>query len=542
MRFHIIMKGTTFFKRRGIVSFSFAEVSRAHQEFIQNMLQSIEQQLHPSSKEDAELVTRAMFSVRNQAVKIRNYSAFTQTLTCQIQDVRTAEVTVYFSRNQMSCSCPQQNICRHQLAVIFKLSQYFLSLQEWASKWRAKKTVPLQVLAEERSPESWQHMVDEVMNYTFKDKRPIDGYLIASLMDNSRLKIQRQRPFEREWQHLFDLYTEVAMLKRLFEHSIETDMPLQGNYYGYFLDNAFDRIWHAMDELNSTKRLFATEPFIDALQHNVRAIALMRKGSPQRRLILYMSFWENLFNDKKRILKEYKLLEKLDSTNTDLEIVALQVVLFILLDLTSSVEHAVKSMNRTNIYFFLETAKFAIKQENVAHAELILKNALPLLQPLVQEDLSPVMRQNYTRTLDALYSHIKLTEDEEMMLFAAFGKYGIGSFSDYLLRNERYQEWIALHQLYPSSIPYLDQCGLKDIVAIIPEATLPLYHFYAMDEIKQKSRQNYKQAVRIWRAMKSAAKKSGKLDYFATYMEHVQQQFKRLRALQEEINKSNLLT
>jgi hypothetical protein len=535
------MKGTTFL-RRGILSLTFAEVSRAHQEYIQMMLQSFEQQLLPSSKEDSELVTRAMFSVRNQAVKLRNYSAFTQTLTCQIQDVRTAEVTIHFSRKQISCSCPQRTVCRHQLAVIFKLAQYFMSLQEWASKWRAKKTVPLQVLAEERSPESWQRMVDEVMNYTFKDSRPIDSYLIASLMDNSRLKIQRQRPFEREWQDLFDLYMEVAMLKRLYEHSLETNMPLQGNYYAYYLDNTMDRMGRAMDELNGTKRLFATEPFIDALQDNVRAIALMKKGSPHRRLVLYMNFWQNLFNDKQRILKEYKLLEKLESTETDLEIITLQMVLFIILDLPASVENALNAMNRTNIQFFIEVARFAVKQENVTHAELILKKALPLLQPFIQEDLAPVTRQNFTRSLDALYSHIQLTEEEEMTLFAAFGKYGISSYSDYLLRNERYQEWIALHQLYPSSISYLDQCGLKDIVAINPEATLPIYHYYAMDEIKQKSRQNYKQAVRIWRAMKAAAKKCGKLDYFASYMDHVQQQFKRLRALQEEINKSNLLT
>ena len=524
------------------MSFTFAEVSRAHQEYIQMMLQSLEQQLLPSSKEDSELVTRALFSVRNQAVKMRNYSAFTKVLSCQIQDVRTAEVTIHFSRKQISCSCPQQTICRHQLAVIFKLAQYFMSLQEWASKWRAKKTVPLQSLAEERSPESWQRMVDEVMNYTFKDKKAIDGFLIASLMDNSRLKLQRQRPFEREWQDLFDLYIEVAMLKRLYEHSLETNMPLQGNYYGYYLDNTLDRMWRAMDELSGTKRLFATEPFIDALQDNVRAIALMEKGSPHRRLVLYMNFWQNLFNDKQRILKEYKLLEKLSSTNTDLEIVTLQMVLFILLDLTSSVDNATKALNRSNMLFFIEVARFAVKQGNIMHAELILKKALPLLQPFIQEDLAPVMRQNFTRSLDTLYSHLSLTEEEELMLFAAFGKYGISSYSDYLLRNERYHEWIALHQLYPSSISYLDQCGLKDIVAILPEATLPLYHYYAMDEIKQKSRQNYKQAVRIWRAMKSAAKKCGKLDYFATYMEHVQQQFKRLRALQEEINKSNLLT
>ena len=73
-----------------------------------------------------------------------------------------------------------------------------------------------------------------------------------------------------------------------------------------------------------------------------------------------------------------------------------------------------------------------------------------------------------------------------------------------------------------------------------PAATLPLYHHYAMEEIRQKSRMNYKQAVRLWKAMKSAAKKAGKTAYFEQYIETVRMQFKRLRALQEELDKAQL--
>lgn len=90
------------------MSSSFSEVAHSHQDFIGKTLQRFEQQLHPSVNEDAELVTRAMFSVRNQAIKLRTYSAFNQILVCQIQDVRTTEVTISFTQQQISCTCPQK--------------------------------------------------------------------------------------------------------------------------------------------------------------------------------------------------------------------------------------------------------------------------------------------------------------------------------------------------------------------------------------------------------------------------------------------------
>ena len=523
------------------MSLTFSEVAHSHKDFIQDILKTFEVQLHPSATEDSELVTRAMFSVRNQAIKLRNYSAFTQILVCQIQDVRMAEVTIHFPQKQISCSCPQKNLCRHQLAVIFKLSQYFISLQDWANKWRSKKTIPLQTLAAERSPASWQRMADEVLNYTFKDNRPIESFLISSLLENARLKLQRQRPFEQEWQELFDLYMEVAMMKRLLEHALDTSMTMDNNYFVYFLENSLGRIQRSIDALSKSPHLFATEPFFDALQNNVRTILLLEKGVPQFRLMLYLLFWTKLFVDQKRLTLELSTLENIQDVVSDIDLDVVKSLFYIFLRATTPLEKTIEKMQLHNVEAFIEVAHFTMTKGFDDEATLILKKAIPFLQDYIQDGLSPVRRQKATRKLDYLYEQLKLTEEEELALYASFGKYGIESFSEYLLRHKRYHEWIALHQLHPSSIPYLDQCGLKEVIAHAPEAALPLYHYYAMDEISQKSRQNYKQAVRIWRAMKSAAKKCGKLDYFESYLEAIQQQFKRLRALQEEIGKSNLM-
>lgn len=522
------------------MSSSFSDVAHSHKEFIEKTLQRFEEQLHPSANEDAELVTRAMFSVRNQAIKLRSYSAFTQLLVCQIQDVRTTEVTISFTQQQISCTCPQKQLCRHQLSVIFKLSQYFISLQDWLAKWRAKKTVQLHTLASERSPESWQRMADEVLNYTFKDQRPIDGFFISSLLENARLKLQRQRPFEQEWQQLFDLYMEVALMKRLLQHAMKTGMTMNTNYIHYYLENALNRMGVAIDHISKTTRLFAAEPFFDALQLMVRDILLLEKGAAHFRLALYLQFWTKLFTEQKRLTAELAILEKTNAP-VDIDLSVVKALFYIILRAITPLERTLQEMSLENVESFIEVAQQSLEKGYLAEASMILKQAIPFLQPFIQEQLSPVRRQQYTRKLVVLYEQIELTEAEELSLYTAFGKYGIEAFSDYLLRLARYREWVALHQLYPTSIAYLEQSGLKSVVAHAPEVALPLYHYYAMEEINQKSRYNYKQAVRIWRAMKSAAKKAGKLDYFESYINAMQQQFKRLRALQEEITKSNLI-
>lgn len=521
---------------------SISEIARDHQAFILRELEKYEQQLHPSSSEDEELVRRAVFSVRNRSVLFEQFIPFSSVLTATVQDVRAAEVVVDFRRERITCSCPQTQVCRHKVGVLLAMYQYFGSVQDWSSAWRAKKSVQLSTLAEERSPESWQRLVDEVLGHLMKEDRRIESYLISSLVDAARTKLRRHLPFEREWQPLYKLFTEVAMLNTVWTHLNKTNSPVSSDYFEYFVDKTAELISSHITEVESRSKLFATDPFYDALQHMIRTLLVQEKGVPMLRLNLYLLFWEHIFTEHKHIDIELAAFQEMQPVETDIQLEVIPTICYVLLKDEERMQHVLETVGPTNINTFVAIARFAQKQSFPRGAELILKAILPYLAAFIQETLQPMRRQLFTRTVDALYAEVDLTEDEELMLYSAFGKYGIRPFSDYLIRKERFTDWAALHQLYPSSISHLEACGLKIVLKEAPEVTLPLYHHYAMDEVSQKSRLNYKQAVRIWRSMKSAAKKAGKMTFWQDYIQAIRQNYKRLRALQEEIDKSNLLT
>jgi uncharacterized Zn finger protein len=69
---------------------------------------------------------------------------------------------------------------------------------------------------------------------------------------------------------------------------------------------------------------------------------------------------------------------------------------------------------------------------------------------------------------------------------------------------------------------------------------LSIYHHFAMEELNQKSRMNYKQAVKLWKSMRNASKKAGRSSFFEEYIRVIRTENKRLRALQEELDKGNL--
>ena len=520
---------------------SISEIARDNRAFIYDTLEQYEQQLQPSSSEDEELVRRAVFSVRNKSVLFERFIPFSAVLNTIVQDVRAAEVTVDFKRDRITCSCMQKDLCRHKVGVMLALYQYFGSVQDWSSKWRAKKSVQLNTLAEERSPESWQRMVDEVLGHLLKDDRRIESYLLASLVDAARVKLRRHMPFEREWQPLFKLFIEMAMLNKVWIHLIKTNSPMQSDYFQYFVDKTSDTIEEHIKELQATPRLFSMDPFYDKLQEMARDLVLQEQGMPHLRLNIYLIFWAQVFTENKRIEVELAALDALPSINTDVDVRTLKAPFYVLLKDDAALQQVLTLVSPHTIDTFVAIARFAKQQAFPTAASQILRALLPYLQEFIQETLPPMRRQLFTRLIDTLFTTVDLTEEEELLLYSAYGKHGVQPFSDYLIRQERFADWAALHQLYPSSIAHLDAYGLKKVVANAPEVTLPLYHYYAMDEIRQKSRMNYKQAVRIWRSMKSASKKAGKMSFWEDYIQTVRQQYKRLRALQEEIDKSNLL-
>lgn len=515
------------------MALTLADIAFRHSTFIRAQLKHMEHALQPSSVEDEELVRRAVFSVRNKAVLFERYNAERAQLLIVVQDVRPAEVTVQLAQETIHCTCPQTTVCRHQLGVILSLYQYLDSVQEWASKWRAQKNVHLQALATERSPENWLQIVEEIVRHALPSGQRIESYMLATTTENIQTKIQRYLPLEREWQALFKVFMEVAVLNKLWQHLNDTQSKINNFHFEAFMRQRTDRIDHYVVELRARTRLFATDPFYDALQEQVRLL-LTHDGQEMVRFELYAQFWLGVFQDKARMQEELKQLEQMENLTPPLAVCGTFFAL--LLKDEQLLALALEQFTPAYSQFYL-----LIAEASGEACPALLYKMLPHLKHFIETELVAHERVKFIKNAQKLYREMALSDEDAAMLYQSFGHHGVQPYAEFLLLNDRYDEWVALQQMFPSSIAYLEARGLKIVAKNAPEKLLPLYHFYAQQELRQKSRQHYKQAIRIWRSMKTAAKRAGKSTYFTNYMETVRKQYKRLRALQEELDKSNLL-
>lgn len=512
-----------------------ANLAKEQEEFIRETLNSIEIELHPSVTEDEEMVRRALFAVRNQSVQFLRYISVFSILTTSVQDVRPTEVTIDFRSHSITCTCPQKGWCRHKLSVILSLYQYIDSVQEWVASWRGKKSVDLQALANVRTPENWLRMVDEVLGHYLDVNNEIPSFLYLNIAENALEKLNKQMPFEREWQPIYRLFMELAVLNKFWIHLMKCDSSVDTDFFQHFFDKRFQSIQNIIHEVAGKSRLFATDPFFDAMQQMIRELLLKRNGHLGRRMNLYLLFWDEVFVEKRRAMEELQLLQ-------DLELATIPEVFnvfYIILKNYDALEENMENVNYEHLDMYLGLAKFSYSKHDDRAGTIILRAILPHLHQFLSS-IQPAFRSYIVKSIYSLYENMNLSEEEELILYSSFGKDGVQPYSSYLLKKRRYDEWVALHQMYPSSIAHLENYGLKEVLEEAPEVTLPLFHYYAMEEVSQKSRLNYKQAVRIWKKMKIAAKKAGKMNYWSDYIHSIRDQYKRLRALQEELEKGNL--
>lgn len=524
------------------MSLSIAEIARMHKNFILKQIHAFEEQLLPSSEEDQELVRRAVFSVRNKSVIFERYVPFSTNLYAIVQDVKSPQVIIEFSNEKISCSCPVQGVCRHELAVLLALFQYFDSVQDWASNWRAKKNVQLEMLATDRSPQNWRLIIDEVMQPHIANGKRIEGYAIMTVVEMARTRLNRYMPYEREWVPIYRLFCELGIFNHILRQSTANQYQdsNQSYYMQYYADKAVERISTLVDELSAQSRLFAIDPFYDELQTMVFELLTQNTRFASLQIDLYLQFWKQLFAQPARIHAELEKLQALEASDEDLvQIHPVQAVFYMLIKDMPAIDSLLKTIDPREIELYLIAVEHANRLNQHEVATKIMRAILPYLQDFLNHTLPPMQRQQFAYRIDQLFEHVTLSEQEELLLYASLGKYGLQPFSSYLIRNNRFDEWVALHQLNPSSMSYLETCGLKTVLAKAPAAVLPLYHHYAMEELRQKSRVNYKQAVRIWKSMRNAAKKAGKTTYFEDYMYTIRTENKRLRALQEELDKGN---
>lgn len=515
-----------------LLTHSLFNIAVRYQSQVEQWINSIGDDLHPSHQDDEDLVRRASFFVRNGAVRALSYDPFQHSLEAKVQDVSPAIVTVHLVDQKVACSCPENRLCRHSLAVIFSLYMQKFSLSEWLQEWRLKKSEQLSILANERTPESWNAIVQSTFNAVSGDWSWKERYYIDNSILQIKQKIKKFMPFEREWQPLYDVYTRTMFLRLLFEASEEQSE----NMFRATIQADIDDIQHQLLNLSTKPRLFAADPFYEALVMHVRHIVYELETMVDLRFNLLHSFWVIMLTEKGHREKEYAYLQQESRPNQEL----FQALFCVLLKKPDDLRGITEQIQANNMPEWMHLAKLAKEQEDLTSLTIILHAIRPHIFDYVNSHLSAWNRSLFVSKLYGLYKFIDMPDDEREQLFWQFGSFGVRAYSDFLIDQRRFTDWVALHHRFASTLDYADSCGLKTVMQEAPETVLPLYHVLALNEVRERNRHSYKQAVRIWKKMKSAAKKSNKIDYWNDYVREIQAKYRRLRALQEEIQKGNL--
>ena len=518
-------------------------VSYLHETELNNYMNEIKHAMRVDIPEQAAEIQKAVTLVRRGSVTSYSYNASNLTAQATVHENDLEEtVTLSFDSPSTACTCNKTGWCSHRTAVIFHLYLQFNSLTDWMHEWRRMETEQMALKITDRTPEAWNDVLSRLMN-------PIR---IIGLNENPAVFIhkfdlidQKSRslfPYEYEWKPLFDIYYRLHALEAAWPY-IHFHLGGNGSNFTYgkwyvknWLTEQLGKLSDAVKSISSKPRLFETDPFHDQIKILVRNFALNYEGLFDQRFHVYQTFWKQLFTDKLNREKELKQLELHDSPEKSIFIAffyAMNGQSDRLVELSHDI--TVDSFSR-----WLPLANLAEREDNMDSLSIIMKALIPFIGDYLIQQVPVSKRPNFVRKIDGLLEAADFPEAEREKMFSYYGETGVDVYADFLVERGRFREWAALMHRYRVPYEVAEAGGLNIALAEDPAAVLPLLHLYATNFLKERNRQSYRRAVRLFRKMKAGSKKSGKHEFWNRYVDTVREKNRRLRALMEEMEKGNL--
>ncbi|MGG0670180.1 hypothetical protein ABE073_16825 [Lederbergia citrisecunda] len=520
---------------------SVERVSYLHEREIDECMNMIKHTFRPGMLEEAQVIRKAVSLVRKGAFRSFRFSQDHTTIEVLLDDGFEEFVSLPLSMTEGSCSCEQRDWCAHKIAVVFHLYSQFHSLTEWLHDWQQQEAEQMALTVSERTPEAWNDVLYRLTK-PLREIGPSDNPNVfiheSSLMDQKVIPLS---PFEWEWKPLFELFYRLHLLNAGW--SFAQGHLEEANHFTYrqwqvkmWLNEQIEKLRDIGKALGKKPRLFETDAFYKALNMHVREFTLRNEGLFEVRLEIYAIMWEFLYKDTAAQNRE--LAHLLDDDSVDASFFAAY------FNLTKGDEEALaKIAERAGgelVGHWLPLADLAAEMEDTGSLAVIMDTIYPHIGPFFEQIPFATDRYHFIRKIDGLLEEADFPESRREELFMIYGEDGVSAFGDFLIERERFAEWAAL--MHRFNIPYdgLEPDTLKFVLANDPASVMPLLHTYAMRFIQEKNRHSYRRAVRLFKNMKAGAKKSGKVDFWNRYIDTVREQYRRLRALSEEMEKGNL--
>lgn len=142
------------------------------------------------------------------------------------------------------------------------------------------------------------------------------------------------------------------------------------------------------------------------------------------------------FYEKPRREQELTYLNNLENRSEEISLQSLKLLFYVLLQKEDLLLENLAQIDLPQMQDLFELATFAQRAGESYSLAVILRAILPLTEAFLQEVVPVVQRAQYVRQFQLLFDDIQLTEEEEAMLYSAFGVYGLQPFSSFLIKKD----------------------------------------------------------------------------------------------------------
>ncbi|MBS4200670.1 hypothetical protein KHA93_13610 [Bacillus sp. FJAT-49732] len=518
---------------------------------IQSYSQELKSLLDPRSEVHEKLIQKGMILFRQQLVYGVKFS--NEKVEAKVQDVTPVNVELSFDHpSNSTCTCPEQGICRHQMALFFtvlsRAQSVFIWLQEWKNHYQVAdilstlqrgsdllEKVPPRM---EKSPEQW---IDRIRN-AYHHVSAKNFYELEEWARVCYKRLLGFAPVEREWKPLFQLFAACESLKVI--NSLASE-PKKRAHLRSFTEQMLEEADEALSKLTTTASPFAFDEYFHFLREKSHTFLEDETVFPTEFTDIYMKLWSALFKRKRDLRQEWdRLIARMDEDHDErIDIAYIHIAILLEED-----DKAIEQMKNLGSAIAPYTLRWMNMLQNDRMRDR-LNHYLPVFIDQITTFISSLTHSyeqaQFTRALfqildsnTALYLDSSLLEKVYMKLLP----YSRFQYNEYLLAKKDYKKWAELQVYTKNSLDYIDKHTIDIVAKNEPAALKPLYHETITTLINNRGRDSYKRAVRYLKRLQKLYKKEKKLKQWELYLSTLLNHTKRLRAFQEECIRGKLIS
>lgn len=461
------------------------------------------------------------------------------------------------SFSKSSCTCPHKGSCEHMAAVFFNAYSAHgrpeMLLREMkstlhaskkrsirTSEGKAKKQVEQKIVPQSNGTAKEWHVYFEqrFYGYSLNQQNSIDGFYTAAWTDLSELASK----WEISVRQIYSLHVLLFIMRKMdqFHHMN------QASYLSYYhesgcravakqcMEKLTDMVGQLAERKKPNKKLW--EETIAFVSES----ALTGKPGPVDWLTVYRLLWWSVFDYKAFAAAERLRLEK-HISNSELtprrkDALCIALAHFELMEGNDEAAMRwLRQLTATVPSDFYMVLQGLIQREEWERLLIWLRWLLPTLSKARQDDFHAVC----SYWLEAMKHQPSDEEWIHVMLSLLPRSYYY--YTDYLMKTERFRQWVDLqlsHQISPASL-YSEQ--LKAVEKADSTLLLPLYHQAVEKAVAEKNRASYKVAVRYLKKLFTIYKRQKQSERWEDYIYRLAKKYSRLRAFQEELQRGKWL-